>query len=255
MRVREPAASFRPRNPFLLAQPFTFTRSPEREREPPKMADFLPDSDNDLAEWLANFLTVVQSRPDNLGMTAQELADLQEARANFGNALQAHRQAQAIAATAMRDKQQARDTVEKLVRTAVRRLQTHPSLTDGDRSALRIGSRSTPRTPPSAPTTRPTASIDASQRLRHTINFSDEATPNRRAKPDGVLGCEIYVKVGEAPAGPSEMRLLALDTATPYLASFDEADAGKTAHYLLRWVNSRSDPGPWSMTLSATIQG
>jgi hypothetical protein len=29
-----------------------------------------------------------------------------------------------------------------------------------------------------------------SQRLQHTINFTDSATPTRKAKPAGVLGAE-----------------------------------------------------------------
>jgi len=34
---------------------------------------------------------------------------------------------------------------------------------------------------------------------------------------------------------------------------FPAADGGKNAHYLLRWVNSKGDKGPWSETASATV--
>lgn len=34
---------------------------------------------------------------------------------------------------------------------------------------------------------------------------------------------------------------------------FDGADASKTAHYMLRRVNTRGDKGPWSETASTTI--
>jgi hypothetical protein len=47
--------------------------------------------------------------------------------------------------------------------------------------------------------------------------------------------------------------LAGLDTATPYLKTFAGADAGKTAHYRLRWVNTRQEAGPWSPVYSATI--
>ena len=30
-------------------------------------------------------------------------------------------------------------------------------------------------------------------------------------------------------------------------------DANKVAHYMLRWVNTRGEKGPWSETVSATI--
>jgi len=82
-----------------------------------------------------------------------------------------------------------------------------------------------------------------------------------------VMGAEIRVKVAPAgdppPADPGELTFLAVDpgheyasragTRTPYTTDFDGADAGKTAHYMLHWVNSRGETGPWSKTASATV--
>lgn len=34
---------------------------------------------------------------------------------------------------------------------------------------------------------------------------------------------------------------------------FDGADAGKTPHYMLRWVSTTGEKGPWSETASATV--
>ena len=83
---------------------------------------------------------------------------------------------------------------------------------------------------------------------------ADEATPTRTAKPDGVRGAQIWVKIGDpAPLDPSELTFLATDTRTPYVATFDGADANKVAHYMLRWENTRGETGPWSETASATI--
>ncbi len=52
---------------------------------------------------------------------------------------------------------------------------------------------------------------------------------------------------------PSALTFLGVDTRTPYLASFDGADAGKTAYYMLRWVSTTGEKGPWSETATATI--
>jgi hypothetical protein len=51
---------------------------------------------------------------------------------------------------------------------------------------------------------------------------------------------------------PSELTFLAVDTRTPYLASFDGADVGKTAHYMLRWVAGPAK-GPWRKRPARTI--
>ena len=105
--------------------------------------------------------------------------------------------------------------------------------------------------------TRPVGIVDTSQRLRHEIRFTDESTPTSRAKPKGIMGCEIWVKVtaaGQAPpASADELSFVTLDTASPYTAEYDGADGGMTAHYMLRWVRKNGDKGPWSETVSATI--
>ena len=39
----------------------------------------------------------------------------------------------------------------------------------------------------------------------------------------------------------------------PYTADYTVTDANKIARYMLRWVNTRGEKGPWSETASATI--
>ena len=76
----------------------------------------------------------------------------------------------------------------------------------------------------------------------------------------GVMGAEIWVKVGEphrgpanAPTDPKELSNLSVDTRTPYLADYPGEDGGKTAHYVHPWVATTGEKGPWSETASATI--
>ncbi len=80
--------------------------------------------------------------------------------------------------------------------------------------------------------------------------------------PWGVMGAEIWGWVAWAsrprscdppPTGPSELSFLSVDTRTPYVADYPGEDGGKTAHYMLRWVATTGEKGPWSETASATI--
>jgi hypothetical protein len=109
----------------------------------------------------------------------------------------------------------------------------YSTLGDSHRAGLGVGIRTTERTAVGAPESRPVGTGDTGQRLRHTINFSDESTPGRRGKPGGVTGCEIWVKIGDpAPTDPKELHFVAMDTATPYVRDYDGADANKVAHYM-----------------------
>ena len=76
------------------------------------------------------------------------------------------------------------------------------------------------------------------------IEFRDQSTPSKRAKPAGVTGAEVWCKVGPpAPLEGTGCTFLGLDTRTPYLAEFDPADSGKAVWYVLRWVSTTGQPG------------
>lgn len=114
------------------------------------------------------------------------------------------------------------------------------------------------------PSTRPLVRVDTSQRLLHTLRFSDESTPTRRRKPHGVLGAEVWVALaaphdppplltfaGENPAGA--FRFLSVNARGTLQTDFTTAEAGQTAYYALRWLNTRGETGPWSEVAAATV--
>lgn len=169
----------------------------------------------------------------------------------------AHVQARAAAAAATAEKAESRAAFERVMRAAVRRIQGFGNTTDSARAELGITIPDRTRTRAPAPTTRPLVRIDFSLRLTHRITLADEATPQRRTKPKGVMGAEVWVKLaalGDAlPTGPGDLRFLLLATRSPAIVEYSGNEAGKTAHYMVRWLNRRGEPGPWSETASATI--
>ena len=222
------------------------------------MADYLPGSDTGLQAWAENFVTYAGAHLVELGIAPPDIIPIAAGRADFDTKMSANVTAQQAAQSARQAKDDSRDSLETLIRTLVKQLQVSSSVDDTERAALGITVPDRVRTASAGDiTTRPVGIVDTSQRLRHEIRFSDEATPTSRAKPKGIMGCEIWVKVspnGEAaPVGADGLNFVTLDTASPYTAVYDGTDGGKTAHYMLRWVKSSGDKGPWSETISATI--
>jgi len=220
--------------------------------------DYIPGSDTGFQAWADNFVTYASAHLVELGIAPPDIVPILAGKADFDTKMSANVTAQQAAQSARQAKDASRDTLESLIRALVKRLQVSSAVDDTERTALGITVRDKIRTAAVGDiTTRPIGVVDTSQRLRHEIRFSDEATPTRRAKPAGIMGCEIWVKVTAAgqpaPISADELRFVTLDTATPYIAEFDGADGGKTAHYMLRWVKSGGEKGPWSETVSATI--
>jgi len=223
------------------------------------MPDFIPVSDVDFSVWLDGFSAAFTGSPAAVGLTPADATALSASISAFGTAFGENQTAQTAARTKRQAKDDARAATEALVRGLVRRIQAFPGTTDAMRTSLGITVRDSVASGPSPAALavlRPWAKVDTSQRLRHTIDFRDAGTPDRRAKPAGVKGCEIWVKIGSAPTNPpADMQFLALDTATPYVVEYTLADANKVAYYMLRWINADGEKGPWSETVEATIVG
>lgn len=151
---------------------------------------------------------------------------------------------------------QSKDVAKENLMVAIRRVYDDiPAsvLTLQDRNTLNLDLPSGSKTPSPVPTQKPIAQVDTSKRLTHTISFTNQ--DGTAAKPAGVRGCQIWHKVGVAPASIADLDFITSDTASPYIQQFDVADAGKTVHYWLRWENTRGETGPWSDVISATITG
>jgi hypothetical protein len=218
--------------------------------------DYIPGADPSFDVWQANFISVVNANLAGYGLVAADMTPIVAAQTTWNAALPAHQTAATAAQAAREAKDAARSTLEAAVRAVVRAIQATPTVTDAAKAAAGITVPDSVPTPSGPPTTAPVGKVDTSVRLQHTVHFTDSATPTAKAKPAGVMGCEVWVKVGgPPPVDAPELHFLGLDTRTPYVAEFDGADAGKPAHYMLRWVNKQGEPGPWSATVTATIAG
>jgi hypothetical protein len=218
------------------------------------MPDFIPTGDEDFNVFINNFVNYVTAHAVNLGIAPATATGLANGLMVWTDSFAAHETAQIAATSARTTKDSARDALTIIARTAARSIQANPTVSDEVRTAMGLPIRDDPRKRPPVPTTKLIGQIDTSQPLRHIIHWHDESAPNPKSKPTGVRGAEIWAFIGpKPPTDPAHAHFIALDTASPYMFVHEAADAGKLAHYLLRWVNTRSEPGPWSEAISAAI--
>lgn len=219
------------------------------------MTDYIPRADAAFDQWQANFLAVVNANPAGYGLAAADTAPLVAAQTAWESALPAHETAANAAKAAREAKDAARAAFESAVRVVVRKVQAIPSVSDAAKAAAGITVPDSNPTPGGPPTTAPAGTIDTSVRLQHTVHFADSVSGGK-AKPAGVRGCEIWMKVGlPVPVNAADLGFVTLDTRTPHVVHFEGADAGKVVVYWLRWVSTRGEHGPWSAPVSATVPG
>ena len=217
------------------------------------MAKSLQDlSDSELIEVANQLSAAINADPGAYGTTPAQVTVLNMLINTFDTHVseQIAAQAAAKAATAAKESSRAplinamrnhRDTAKAAGATEAQMAAT----------ALPFGGDKVP-----ANATVPVGSVDTRNRLQHTISWTDAAAPDNKRRPRGAMGCEIFVKLdGPPPTDEKECTFLTVDAATPYLAVYEGADAGKMAHYMLRWRMRDGSTGAWGETLSATITG
>lgn len=219
-------------------------------------SDYIPADDAGLAGFANNFFSFIDVSPAAYGLLAADATALSTANGEFGTALTNHNATTIASQSARAAKDAKRTVLVTLLRSLANRAQASGSLTDAERVQLGITVRDTTPTAVAQPSSQPVLFIGTQNRLQHEISFRDALTPTSKAKPAGVLGCEIYRKISPTPpVSVDDCQFLTLDTSTPYIAEYASANAGSMVHYMARWVNRNGLVGPTSDVISATIVG
>ena len=218
---------------------------------------YIPRPDAAFAAFADHYYEAVEKWWSVQGLDPSDLLKLQKALDAWNALFPAHVKAQNAAEGARQSKDAARRELEQQVRPIANFIQTYPATTDAERATIGITVRQPTGGTSPAPASRPLVRVDTGLRLRHTIRFTDEATPTRRARPKNTLGAEVYLKLvapgTPPPTDPRMLSYLTLATGGTAEATFASADGGKTAVYMLRWIGPRGAVGPWSEICSATV--
>jgi hypothetical protein len=244
-----------------------------------------PRPDGNFAARANHYHDAVKAFYDKQGLDPTLLTPLQKALETWNAQYPAHVKAQAAAEGARQAKDAARAALEKEVRPVTNFVQGYPRTTNADRAEMGITVRDTSPSPAPAPSSRPLALVESGQRLTHQLRLVDESTLTsgrngraRRARPAGVLGTEVWVKLVEAgtghqasgtgaevgvpsspvPSAQSPMpwpgfSFLTMTTRPSFRAEFKAGEGGKTAVYMARWINTRGEKRPWSEITTATV--
>ncbi|MBY0311852.1 MAG: hypothetical protein K2W85_07265, partial [Phycisphaerales bacterium] len=159
---------------------------------------YMPRPDGDFAAWANHYYEAVSKFYEEQGLDTDLLSALKKALGAWNALYPAHVKAQAAAEGARQAKDAARAALEKEVRPVTNFVQGYPKTTNADRAEMGITVRDTSPTPAPAPSSRPLAIVDVGGRLTHQLRLVDESTPTRRARPAGVLGAEVWVKLVDA---------------------------------------------------------
>jgi hypothetical protein len=189
-----------------------------------------------------------------LNFTSAEVSAINRENDTFEAQLDAWDAAQLAEDQAAEAKKGGRQSVLDEIRRQRNISYADTTVSDETRAGYGLPPRDKTKTTTAAPATAPLGHIDYGK-LKHTIHFRDAATPDKKAKPKGMKGCDIYRAIGAPPTSEDDYRYVTNDSDSPHVMFYEMADAGKRVYYLLRWVSNLGETGEWSETIEATING
>lgn len=220
------------------------------------MPDWVPKEENELNTLLTTYVNYLNTNFAALGVTTAKKDTFLSIVATYLTARTAKTTYESQGAPIYQTYRDRLETLTAEWRLLTGEITSRRETTPTQRAGLGLPALDTIATTAGVPTSKPViVKVDGGQRLIHIVHWVDENTPGSKAKPSGVKRAILLLKIGTAPTGPADMQEVAADSATPYLYSFAEADAGKTAHWALCWENSSMQRGPCSAVSSWTIPG
>ncbi|MCW5941901.1 MAG: hypothetical protein KIS66_06700 [Fimbriimonadaceae bacterium] len=212
------------------------------------MQERIPERDPSFDDWQRVLVNGCRTNQIALGLNANDIANLLEHQEEWEERYLKTVQARAAFRAAAAQKAAARKRFVAQIRRLIRTLRARLGTNDAILAQLGLKPLERSHRPRPGPTTAPLLTVDGRDPARHGLAFRDSATPDRRGKPAGMVGVEVWRAVVAAGTDPGEeaFRLLGVATRSPHAVPARAEDAGLIAHYRVRWLGTRGRTGPFS---------
>ena len=219
--------------------------------------DYLPRPDAEFDRFFTNFYNYVKKKcggPPTLWthISADDLDELETVyegwRITYDRTLVPH------APTVTQEKNRVRVVTERWLRTFINRwIRWGAPVTNMQRDEIGVPNEKTSRTNRPRPNTPPVLESEVSIARRITLHFRDKGA-ERRGKPDNVEFIEIrWVIQDEMPKSLEEFTHTETDSASPHVIDFTECERGKRFWATARWMNGKTEEGPWAEEYTTLI--
>lgn len=215
---------------------------------------YIPPKDADLAVWANNFAALITAAPATYGLTAGDASTIQGFVDDFQAALTIALNPATKTAPTVAAKDGAKAAMLEICRLYAQQVRNNIGVSDADKVSLGLTIPDHTPTPIPAPSSNPILGLVGAQPGQQTLRYADSATPDKRGKPFGVLGLQVFVAVGvTAAVSPDDARFKSFVTRQPYGVNFTSGEAGKVATYFARWQSRTGLIGPWSAPVSMIV--
>lgn len=218
------------------------------------MADYIPAKDLEFDAWGRNFSTLITADPPRFQLGIPDAQIIQDAYDDFKAALDLAVDPTTKTLVTIAAKNGLKVTATEIFRAYAQQIKANLGVVQEDKVALGLNPNVGPGGSIPAPSTHPILAITGAGPGTHTIEFADETTPAKRAKPPGASHMELYVMIATVTAeSPTPCGFRGTYTKSPIMVDLSPDDIGKRATYFGRWANKKGEVGPYSVGVSLPV--
>jgi hypothetical protein len=216
------------------------------------MSDYIPQSDALFNEWQATLLKIILANFEAWGILEDDVNALVVEQTKWTKVYAVSSNINDRKKPDINSKTEEKGTYKQKLRKFIAQwLSNNAKVPNSEKLRMGLTIKSETRTTTPDPTTFPVIAIDFSISLEHHLNIVDSETPLSKAKPDGIIGCEVWSKLDEK----AQFSYVGISTRTPYMIKYEDSNVATRAYYRLRWINTLGVPGPWGPVVNALIMG
>lgn len=221
----------------------------------PALPPYLPNRDAALANWAANFSSLITAAPASYGLTATDAVNISTVQSAFAAAYTLVTSGTTKTAATVSAKNVAKTNMLAVVRPYAQAISLNVGVSSANKIALGLNPRTSTPSPISAPASNPVLSFQSASNLAAVIRYRDSASaPSVKGKPYGVKICGVRYAVSASPiTDPTQLTQVVNATKSPFVVQFSPADAGKQAYMAAQWLTATGKASPWSPVISVTV--
>lgn len=217
---------------------------------------YIPTKDSDLVTWAANYASLLTADPTRYGTDVATALLIQTENDDFQAAYVLATGPDTRTPTTVAHKDGTKALFLADARNLAAIIRANRGVSDADKIALGLNIPDPVPTPVPTPTSSPVITVESASASTHVLNYHDELTPTKKAKPSGVIGMMLFRAIGVAPAtnfDAADPRLILDATKSPFIVDIPMGQTGKIATYWGQWFNRNGKLGPLSAPAAFVI--
>jgi hypothetical protein len=220
----------------------------------PSQPPYIPARDLALESWATNFAAIIAASAGTYFLSGSDVTLINSVTAAYSTALTVALNPDTRTKPSVAAKNAAKAAMLGTVRPYAINIHNSLGISNDNKIAVGVNLLNPTRSPIPAPDSNPLLSVIGANQGVHTLRFADMNTPDKRSKPAGIIGMQLFLNIGVAPVtNPAESSFYASVTRQPFAVVFSPTNNGKVATYFARWITRTGLVGPWSPPVSFGI--